>query len=126
MGYTLGSVSANPADVQTIRLNLHTSTQGDAAVVKCTGALTAGVTGVLHTEVKRLIAVHRRIVLDLTDLTRMDSMGLGTIAALYASARASGAKFELINLSPRVRELFRITRLASLFEVYGDHPVKLP
>jgi anti-sigma B factor antagonist len=109
-----------------IRLSLHSFTQEDATVVKCTGQLTAGITGVLYQEVKRLIPENSRIVLDLTDLTRMDSMGLGTIVSLYVSARASGCKLELINLSQRVRELLRITKVSSLFEVYGDHPVKLP
>ena len=110
----------------TIRLDLHSFTQADATVVKCSGELTAGVTGVLHSEVKRLIPKNSRIVLDLTDLARMDSMGLGTIVRLYVSAKASGCKLELINLSQRIRELFRIAKASSLFEVYGDHPVKLP
>ncbi len=120
LGYTLKCVP------DTIRLSLHSFTQEDATVVKCSGQLTAGITGVLHKEVKRLIPASSRIVLDLTDLTRMDSMGLGTIVSLYVSARTSGCKLELIHLSQRVRELFRITKVASLFEVYGDHPVKLP
>ena len=54
-------------------------------VVQCRGKLIAGVTGILHAEVKRLIPQTNRIILDLTDLTQMDSMGLGTVCLLYTS-----------------------------------------
>ena len=68
----------------------------------------------------------KRIVLDLTGLTYMDSMGLGAIASLYVSARTAGCRLELINLSKRVRELFSITNMLSLFEVCGDNSVRIP
>jgi anti-sigma B factor antagonist len=95
-------------------------------VVRCSGRLTAGVTDLLYAEVKRLMPDHKHIVLDLTDLTQMDSMGLGTVVRLFVSAKTSGCDLKLINLSKRVRELFSITNLASVFEVYGDHPTKVP
>jgi anti-anti-sigma factor len=76
--------------------------------------------------VKRLIPQSRKIVLDLTDLTQMDSMGLGTIVGLYVSAKASGSTLILINLSQRVRELFRITNVWSILEVYGENIIRMP
>jgi anti-sigma B factor antagonist len=107
-------------------LTLQTFAQDNATVVKCSGKLVAGVTGILYDEVKPLIPRTKRIVLDLTDLTQMDSLGLGTIVGLYVSAKAAGCDLKLINLSKRVRELFSITNLLSLFEVYGEHPTKIP
>jgi anti-anti-sigma factor len=65
-------------------------------------------------------------VLDLTELTQMDSMGLGTIMGLYVSAKTSGSSLILINLSQRVRELFRITNVWSILEVYGENIIRLP
>ena len=106
-------------------LTLQTTAQPDAMVVKCTGKLVAGVTGILYDEVKPMIPNNRRIVLDLTDLTSMDSLGLGTIVRLYVSAKASGCELKLINLTTRIRELLSITNLLSVFEVYGDHPTKM-
>ena len=53
-------------------------------------------------------------------------MGLGAIVSLYASAKAAGCELKLINLSKRVREIFRVTNLLSVFEVYGEHIVKMP
>ena len=106
-------------------LCFETFTEGDATVVKCSGKLLAGGTSDLHAVVKRLIPRTNRIVLDLTDLTQMDSMGLGTVVSLYVSAKSAGCDMKLINLSKRVRDLFHITNLSSLFEVYGDHPTKM-
>ena len=119
-------MSAGPADTALPPLSLRTYVEGDATIVHCTGTLTAGLTGILRDEVKRLIPHTRKIVLDLTELTRMDSMGLGTIVGLYVSAKASGCTLILINLSPRVRDLFRITNVWSILEVYGENIIRMP
>jgi len=106
-------------------LTLQTSRDGDTAAVKCTGRLVAGGTGDFRADIKRLIAQSKVVVLDFTGLTQMDSLGLGTIVSLYVSAKSAGCELKMINLSQRVRELFHITNLSSLFEVYGDHPTKM-
>ena len=48
-------MSAGPADAAVPPLILRTYVEGDATIVQCTGKLTAGLTGVLRDEVKRLI-----------------------------------------------------------------------
>jgi anti-anti-sigma factor len=119
-------MSAGPADAAVPPLSLRSYVEGDATIVQCTGKLTAGLTSILRDEVKRLIPDSKKIVLDLTSLTQMDSMGLGTIIALYVSAKTSGSTLVLINLSPRVRDLFRITNVWSILEVYGDNIIRMP
>ena len=119
-------MSAGPADAAVPPLSLRSYVEGDATIVQCTGKLTAGLTSILRDEVKRLIPDSKKIVLDLTSLTLMDSMGLGTIMALYVSAKTSGTKLILINLSPRVRDLFRITNVWSILEVYGENIIRMP
>ena len=119
-------MSAGPADATAPLLTLRTYVEGDATVVHCTGKLTAGLTSILRDEVKRLIPQSKKIILDLTELTQMDSMGLGTIVGLYVSAKASGCTLILVNLSQKVRELFRITNVWSILEVYGDNIIRMP
>ena len=102
------------------RLTLVVEQSGDATVVRLSGKLVAGVTDILVSEVRRLIPDHKRIVLDLTDLIYMDSMGLGSIIRLYVSAKSAGACLELIHLSKRIRELLGVTNVLSVFEVCGD------
>jgi anti-sigma B factor antagonist len=119
-------MSAGPADGSAPPLILHTYVEGDATIVQCTGKLTAGLTGILRDEVKGLIPHSKKIILDLTLLTQMDSMGLGTIVGLYVSAKAAGCTLILINLSQRIRQLFRITNVWSLLEVYGENIIRMP
>jgi anti-anti-sigma factor len=119
-------MSAGPADAAVPPLSVRSYVEGDATIVQCTGKLTAGLTSILRDEVKRLIPDSKKIVLDLTSLTQMDSMGLGTIMALYVSAKTSGTTLILINLSPRVRDLFRITNVWSILEVYGENIIRMP
>jgi len=119
-------MSAGSADAAVPLLSVHSSEEGDAIVVHCTGKLTSGLTGILRDEVKRHIPQAKKIVLDLTELTQMDSMGLGTIMGLYVSAKASGCRLILINLQPRIGDLFRMTNVWSVLEVYGENIIRMP
>lgn len=105
----IGHDMTDPACVKSLTLKVEL--KGDEALVHCSGQLVAGVTGFLHSKVSPLIAEKKRIVLDLTDLTRVDSMGLGTLVRLFCSAKTAGSRFELINLGKQVRELLGITNL---------------
>ncbi|MGO8934520.1 MAG: STAS domain-containing protein [Terracidiphilus sp.] len=89
--------------------------KGSTALVHCHGRLYAGVCTKLYNAVHPLIPNSKRIILDLTDLTSVDSMGLGTLVRLYVSAKSGGSCLELINLGKQVRELLGITNLLSLF-----------
>jgi anti-sigma B factor antagonist len=95
-------------------------------VAHCTGKLVSSTTGGLHACVKPLVAARRRVVLDLRDVTFMDSMGLGAIATLYVSAKTAGCPFEVVNLRPRIRDLFTVTHLLSLFEPCGSSNAIIP
>lgn len=107
-------------------LNIDIEQTGGTAVVRCSGKLVAGVCDVLYTEVSRLIPLSKRIVLDLTDLVLMDSMGLGAIVRLYVSTKAAGVELELVNIGKRVRELLGMTHLLSLFTACGEHTIRMP
>ena len=95
-------------------LTLEVERNDDVAIVKCHGRLVMGVCDVLASKVKALIPDTKRMVLDLTDLKQMDSMGLGTIVRLYASAKSGGSCLVLINLGPRIKQLLGITNLLSV------------
>jgi anti-anti-sigma factor len=51
----------------------------------------------------------------------MDSSGLGAIVGVYLSARRQHCGLKLINLNQRLQELFRITKLASVFGGHEDY-----
>ena len=114
-----------PASPFTLDTNRAALLSGGLAVVRCHGKLVSGVTDVLYKEVSQLIPGTKRIVLDLTDLTHMDSMGLGTVVRLYVSAKAAGCELKLINFGQRVRHLLSISNLLSLFATAGEYDVPI-
>jgi anti-anti-sigma factor len=108
------------------RLTLDIERDGDTALVRCTGQLVAGVHNFLYTEISQLIPESKRIVLDLTDLAHMDSMGLGTLVRLYVSARSANCELELINLGKRIRQLLGMTNLLGVFSICGEQNIRIP
>ncbi len=85
--------------------------------VKCHGRLLCENANEIKELVKPLIqARRRRIVIDCSDLQSLDSSGLGALVSLKVSAFNKGlVKLELVNLSPRVSELVKLSRLTDLF-----------
>ena len=105
-------------------LTLDIEHKGTTAIVRCHGKLVYGVTDELYSKVSRLIPDSKRIILDLTDLAVMDSLGLGTLVRLYVSGRASGCTVELINIGERIRHLLELTHVMNVFSAVGEHGIK--
>ncbi|HET7103258.1 MAG TPA: STAS domain-containing protein [Terracidiphilus sp.] len=104
-------------------LTLDMEHTGETVVVRCHGRLVAGVCDELYHDVKNMLPGTRRVVLDLTELTQMDSLGLGTVVRLYVTARGSGCTLKLINLGQRVRDLLGMTHLLHVLTEMGEHGV---
>jgi len=105
-------------------LTLAVDRSGDAAAVRCSGRLVAGANDRLYIEVSQLIPTSKRILLDLTDLTHMDSTGLGTLVRLYVSAKSAGCALQLYNVGKPIRQLLGLTHLLSVFEVIGNNNIR--
>jgi anti-sigma B factor antagonist len=84
--------------------------------IKCHGRLVSGNAKEIKDLVKPLIeAGGRRIVIDCGEMESLDSSGLGTLVGLKVSAINKGlVKLELVNLSPRVAQLLKLTNLGNL------------
>ncbi|HEY1755137.1 MAG TPA: STAS domain-containing protein [Bryobacteraceae bacterium] len=113
-------------DVALSLLKLEIERSGNEAIVRCHGKLVAGVNDFLYAEVSRLIPETKRIVLDLTDLTQMDSMGLGALVRLYVSATSAGCDLVLVNLGKKIRQLLGVTNLLSVFTIVGENGIRMP
>ena len=84
--------------------------------ITCHGRLVSDTADKLKEVVKPLIAEGGGIVIDFADLNYLDSLGLGSLVGLKVSAIHKGfCTLEFVNLSPRVRDLLRITNLTELF-----------
>jgi anti-sigma B factor antagonist len=101
-------------------LSITTSKIDEVIVVHLSGVIYFGQESAsLRLHVKDLLDKSRRIVLDLTSVTHIDSGGLGTLVALYASARKIGGDIKLANLGNHAKEVLQITKLVTVFEIFG-------
>lgn len=75
----------------------------------------------LRTKLKDLLGQGKtRLVLDLAEVKYIDSAGLGTLVAGYTSAQSQGAGIKLANLTKKFDEQLHITKLVTVFDVYGS------
>ncbi|MFY9532286.1 MAG: STAS domain-containing protein [Candidatus Acidiferrales bacterium] len=71
--------------------------------------------------VKGLLAAgKKKIVLNLANVTYIDSAGLGTLVATFHSARSQGATLKLANLGQKFKEVLQVTKLMTVFDVYDN------
>ena len=101
-------------------LSLETSITPAETVIRCAGRITSTTSGILQAAVRSHIADGKRIALDLSDVNYMDSSGLGALVSVYVSAKRQHCQLRLINVGPRLQQLFRLTKLASVFEGHDD------
>lgn len=100
-------------------LNSTTSLIDGVIVVHCRGAIIFGEeANALRTLVKDLLKKSCEIVVDLGGVTYIDSGGLGTLVALYLSARKGGGAIKLARVGGHPYEVLQVTRLLTIFEVF--------
>ena len=106
-------------------LSFEIERDGDTAVVKCYGRLVAGATEVLYQEVKQLLPQVKVVIIDLAELTYVDSTGLGTLVRLHASARKAGCELKLLHLGKQLRNVLKLANLLSVFGQVEDHGINI-
>ena len=74
----------------------------------------------LREKVKSLIADGKtKVVLNMANITFIDSAGLGTLVAAHHSAKSQGAALKLAHLGAKFQEVLQITKLLTVFDVYN-------
>ena len=75
----------------------------------------------LREKVKSLIAEgKKKVVLNMANITFIDSAGLGTLVAAHHSAKSQGAALKLAHLGAKFQEVLQITKLLTVFDVYNS------
>jgi anti-sigma B factor antagonist len=95
---------------------------GDVVLVDVGGKITLGDGSVAIREaVKKLVADgSKKIVLNLGEVTYIDSSGIGELVSAFTSVSNNGGNLKLLNLTKRVHDLLQITKLYTVFEVFND------
>ena len=91
-------------------------------VVDLSGRITLGEGSVvLRDTVRDLLAKgEKRLLLNLGDVTYIDSSGIGELVSAFTTVRNQGGELKLLNLTKKVHDLLQITKLYTVFDVKDD------
>jgi len=67
----------------------------------------------------------RKILVNLGEVTYIDSAGLGELTSAYTSVKNRDGALKLVNLTKRVHDLMQITKLYTVFDVFDDEKTAL-
>src|SRR5258708_10202152 len=103
-------------------LSVKTRTSGMVAIVDLQGRITLGEpTGLLRDTVKSILAGgHKDILLNLGQVSYIDSAGLGELVGCSTTVRNAGGRLKLMQLQKKISDLLQITKLHTVFEVIDD------
>ena len=95
---------------------------GEVVIVDLDGKLTAGLGDQLlrDTLAQLLVDRHRKILVNLSQVSFIDSAGVGELVAGLRACQREGTALKVLNSSERVNSTLYLARLLPIFEVYQD------
>lgn len=115
--------STNPASDE---FQLEIQERGDAAIVTLAGSIHMNVCERLQADLLELIdRPTRKLVLDLSRLTFICSLGLGALVAAHLRSRHHKGAVRLVSPDPSIRNLLEVTKLVKIFPPYDSVDVAL-
>ena len=101
-------------------LKITTRTEDGLTILDVEGSIQLGSSSsALHSALKEQVDNgERKILINLAKVSAIDSSGLGSLIAGYATLEKNGGTLKLCNLSTRVIELMTITKLFTVFDIF--------
>jgi anti-sigma B factor antagonist len=95
---------------------------GDVAIVDLAGRITLGEgSGLVRNTIKDLInSGQKNILVNLKDVSYLDSAGLGEMVGAYASVTNAGGRIKLLHPQAKVHDLLQVTKLYTVFIAFDD------
>jgi anti-sigma B factor antagonist len=108
-------------------LKIQTRESAGTAILDLSGRLTLGeALGEFRDSIREALAGDRKnILLNLAEVSYIDSSGLGQLIGSYATITDRGGQLKMVNLQKRVTDLMQITKLLTIFETYDDEATAL-
>ncbi len=99
----------------------------EAVILDLDGRITLGESAAaLRDSIREFLASDQKnILLNLAEVTHIDSSGLGQLVGSYASVTNAGGQLKLLNLQKRVQDLMQVTKLLTVFEAYANEGAAL-
>ncbi len=103
-------------------LKINARESGNVVILDLNGRITIGEeTAALRDAIKEHLEVGKKnILLNLGEVSYIDSTGLGQFVGSFATVASRDGKLKLLNLQKRLQELMQITKLITVFETYTD------
>jgi len=75
----------------------------------------------LHNTIRELVtAGEKKVLLNLGQVTKIDSSGMGELIAAWTTLQKAGGEVKLLHLTHGVEQLMLLTKLLTVFETYED------
>ena len=96
--------------------------QGQVRIIELSGKITIGAGDVqLRQLVHQSVEDGRsKILLDLANVSTIDSSGIGEMVACYTTVTKRGGALKLLNLSSKINDILQVTQLITVFDVFDD------
>jgi anti-sigma B factor antagonist len=107
-------------------LSASTRNSRGVTIIDLAGRITLGDSAaILRETVRREADKNPRVLLNLAEVNFVDSAGLGELVGCYTTMLNRQGFIGLLNVQPRLKELLKMTRLYTLFEVYDNEQTAL-
>jgi anti-sigma B factor antagonist len=105
-----------------VSVKLNTRQVGDVSVIDVSGRITLGEGSSALRDILRDLTAkgHRKILLNLGDVSYIDSSGIGELVSGFTTVTNQGGTLKLLSLTKRVKDLLQITKLYTVFDVRDD------
>jgi anti-sigma B factor antagonist len=105
-----------------VKLNSSTRQVEGVSIVDLSGRITLGdASAVVRDVINDLLGKgNKKVLLNLGAVDYIDSSGIGLLVSSFSTVRSQGGELKLVNLSKRIGDLLKITKLYSLFDVKDD------
>jgi anti-sigma B factor antagonist len=96
-------------------------------ILDLSGRITLGEGSViLREQIRDLLAKgQKKILLNLADVTYIDSSGIGELVSAFTAVKNQGGELKLLKLTKKVHDLLQITKLYTVFDIKDDEPAAL-
>ncbi|MBP1609403.1 MAG: hypothetical protein H6Q04_1638 [Acidobacteria bacterium] len=103
-------------------MKIETRTVGGVKVLDCSGKITLGEgTMVVRNTVRDVLQNGgKKIILNLGDVSYIDSSGIGELVSTFTTVINQGGQLKLLNLTKKIHELLQITKLLTVFQVFDN------
>jgi len=103
-------------------LTTKTRQEGNVTIIDLNGKITLGEnTGILRDELRSLMSQgQKHIILNMKDVSYVDSAGLGELVGAYTTATNQGGAVKLLHLQGKMKDLMQITKLHTIFPAFEN------